>query len=148
MREIATMDLSENIMAKERIDSVLAGMKTQRDNFDMILGEAAASTADMASTVGQLISGIQFQDRTKQHIAQVIETLAVLSDSAAAVASATDAAYPDMAGNGDIDRAALGRIIEKQTLGGMRGRILTRLLGEADAPDAPAEGGGGDIELF
>jgi hypothetical protein len=53
-----------------------------------------------------------------------------------------------MAGNGDIDRAALGRIIEKQTLGGMRGRILTRLLGEADAPDAPAEGGGGDIELF
>jgi len=52
-----------------------------------------------------------------------------------------------------VDQEALEQIIEKQTLGGMKARVLGRLLSddgaETTADDAaPADDQQGDIELF
>jgi len=153
LREIATMDLSENILAKDRIDSLLAGIARQHSAFHAILADTAHSSTEMANTIGQLITGIQFQDRTKQHIAQVIETLGVLEDGTVAAQLATDTAFPGMFAPGSIDSTALRRIIEKQTLGAMKERLLNRLLdggdGAAQADDMhDSADDGGDIELF
>ena len=151
LREIATLDLSENILAKQRIDSLLTGIVAQHHDFSAVLSETAQSSAMMAATVGQLITGIQFQDRTKQHIGQVIETLAALGESTAAAQQETEAAFPGLFQAGGLDDAALRRIVERQTLGGMKGRLLDRLLGDTDAAGdaghAPDDAGG-DIELF
>jgi methyl-accepting chemotaxis protein len=154
MREIATMDLSENIMAKERIDLVLEGLKMQNDVFSRVLEDTSRSSIEMAGTVNQLIAGIQFQDRTKQHIAQVIDTITALSDSTETIKQATDASFPGLFDAAHMDQDALARIVAKQTLGDMKTRVLNRLLG-ADSgtgdADAKADGGapaGGDIELF
>ncbi len=153
LQEIATLDLSENILAKEQIDGLLAAITAQHAVFGVVLAETAVASADMATTVGEMITGMQFQDRTKQHIAQVIETLAVLEDGTLAAQRATEAAYPGRF-DGRLDQASLERILEKQTLGAMKTRILNRLLADPDdaaaalrsdhaAGDAP-----GDIELF
>ena len=149
---IAAVDLTENMVAKTRIDSVLAGLVEQHAGYHAMLSETASSSADLAGTIGQLVTGMQFQDRTKQHIAQVIDTLTVLEESALAAQKATYETFPGQFEPGKIDPARLARIIEKQTLGAMKGRILQRLLGgesgpgEADAK--PAADAGGDIELF
>jgi methyl-accepting chemotaxis protein len=153
MREIASLDLSENILAKERIDSLLAGIATQHNAFNAVLAETAGASAEMAGTVGHLIVGMQFQDRTKQHMAQVIETISALEEATIAAQLATNTAFPGVFQTGDIDRATLSRIIAKQTLGAMKARILTRLLADGDDDAAAAGDGvdetqGGDIELF
>lgn len=152
LREIATLDLSENILAKERIDALIAGIIAQHDTFGAVLGDAARSSAELSSTIGGMIGGMQFQDRTKQHIAQVIDTLHVLEEETVSIQRATEAAFPKRFQIGTIDTETLARIVEKQTLGGMKERILTRLLTgggqEADAPPPDAEDSGGNIELF
>jgi methyl-accepting chemotaxis protein len=149
LQEIATMDLSENILARERIDALLAGIVAQHDAFEAVLGETAAASGEMAVTVGQLITGMQFQDRTKQHIAQVIDTLAVLEESTVAVQHATDAAFPGLFQPGTIDQTALARIIEKQTLGAVKSRILAKLLTDAADPESETIGEAeADMELF
>jgi methyl-accepting chemotaxis protein len=154
MQEIATLDLSENILAKDRIDALLAGIAAQHGRFGSVLADTATASAEMAGTVGRLITGMQFQDRTKQQIAQVIETLAVLEAATESAQQATDAALPGAFTPGGVDQEALERIIEKQTLGGMKARVLSRLLsddgGEAAAEDAGpvADDQQGDIELF
>jgi methyl-accepting chemotaxis protein len=149
LQEIATMDLSENILARERIDALLAGIVAQHDAFEAVLGETAAASGEMAVTVGQLITGMQFQDRTKQHIAQVIDTLAVLEESTVAVQHATDAAFPGLFQPGTIDQTALARSIEKQTLGAVKSRILAKLLTDAADPESETIGEAeADMELF
>jgi methyl-accepting chemotaxis protein len=154
MQEIATLDLSENILAKDRIDALLAGIAAQHGRFGSVLADTATASAEMAGTVGRLITGMQFQDRTKQQIAQVIETLAVLEAATESAQQATDAAMPGAFTPGSVDQVALERILEKQTLGGMKARVLSRLLsddGGAEAADdeaAPADDQQGDIELF
>jgi methyl-accepting chemotaxis protein len=154
MQQIATLDLSENILAKERIDSLLTGIASQHAAFGGVLAETAEASSNMAGTVGQLITGFQFQDRTKQHLAQVIATLAALEEGTLAIQHDTQAAFPGLFEPGGLDKAALGRIIERQTLGAMKARILTRLLAdesESDAADDGAQEAGdaaGEIELF
>jgi methyl-accepting chemotaxis protein len=153
MQEIATLDLSENILAKDRIDALLAGIAAQHGRFGSVLADTASASAEMAGTVGRLITGMQFQDRTKQQLAQVIETLSVLEAASETVQRATDAALPGAFAPGGVDQEALEQIIEKQTLGGMKARVLSRLLSddgaETTADDAaPADDQQGDIELF
>jgi methyl-accepting chemotaxis protein len=152
LREIATMDLSKNILAKERIDALIAGIIAQHGAFGAVLGDAARSSAELTGTIGEIIGGMQFQDRTKQHIAQVIDTLHVLEEGTASLRRETETAFPDQFQIGTIDAETLARIVQKQTLGGMKERILTRLLtgggGEPEEPARDAEDDGGSVELF
>jgi methyl-accepting chemotaxis protein len=150
LREIATLDLSENILAKERIDSVLAGIAAQHQVFGAVLAETATASTELAGTVGQLVTGMQFQDRAKQLVAQVIETLAALEEGTAAAQTATDIAFPGLVEPGSFDQAILNRILEKQTMSAMKSRMLARLLtddGSATAAE-PEDEAPGDIELF
>jgi methyl-accepting chemotaxis protein len=141
-------------VAKERINVLLAGIRMQHTRFGDVLGETARASAEVADTIDELITGIQFQDRTKQQVAQVVDTLDVLRDGIIVAQQDTDAAFPGLFQPGDLDQAALERIVAKQTLGAMKARILARLLGpDSDASGVPedqpeAETGAGEVELF
>lgn len=158
LQEIATLDMSEHIVAKDQIDSLITGVIAQNQTFNAVLAEAADSSADMMGTISKLISGMQFQDRTKQHIGHVVDTLGVLADGTTAAQQATLAAFPGVFAAGAIDESQIARIIENQTLGAVKQRLLTRLLsGGAPQDDEPmhaaaADGQGsfeaGEVELF
>ncbi len=158
LQEIATLDMSEHIVAKEQIDGLIAGVIAQNQAFNVVLAEAADSSADMARTISNLITGMQFQDRTKQHIGHVVDTLGVLADGAAAAQNATLEAFPGVFERGGIDESQIQRIIENQTLGAVKQRLLTRLLSDVGAQDgdqpqaAEADdhdsAAAGEVELF
>ncbi len=158
LQEIATLDMSEHIVAKDQIDSLIAGVIAQNRTFNAVLAEAADSSADMMGTISKLITGMQFQDRTKQHIGHVIDTLGVLADGTTAAQHATLQAFPGVFEAGAIDESQILRMIENQTLGAVKQRLLTRLLSGGAAQDeepmhiadhhiqdSPVAG---DVELF
>jgi hypothetical protein len=90
---------------------------------------------------------MQFQDRTKQHIGHVVDALGVLAEGVVSMQQATAAAFPGAFNTGAIDKELLQRIVDKQTLGAVKQRILARLLSDEDAAEAaptPID----DIELF
>ena len=155
LQELATIDMSEQIIAKEWLEKLIAGIVAQNRSFTEVLATTAGSSAEMARTVGQLITGMQFQDRTKQHFEHVIAVLAVLEEATRSAQEATSAAYPGRFECGLIDQEWLQRIVSGQTLGAMKQRILTRLLTDGDpehdtdrnAGDQSGETDGG-IELF
>ena len=158
LQEIATLDMSEHIVAKDQIDSLIAGVIAQNRTFNAVLAEAADSSADMMGTISKLITGMQFQDRTKQHIGHVIDTLGVLADGTTAAQHATLQVFPGVFEAGAIDESQILRMIENQTLGAVKQRLLTRLLSGGAAQDeepmhiadhhiqdSPVAG---DVELF
>jgi methyl-accepting chemotaxis protein len=158
LQEIATLDMSEHIVAKQQIDGLIAGVIAQNQAFNAVLAEAADTSADMARTISNLITGMQFQDRTKQHIGHVVDTLGVLADNATAAQNATLEAFPGVFERGGIDESQILRIIENQTLGAVKQRLLTRLLSDggpldgndpqAEEADDPDSAVAGEVELF
>lgn len=151
LQEIATLDLSEHIMAKERLDLLIEGIIAQNAEFNAVLTTTAASSADMAGTVGHLITGMQFQDRTKQHLDHVIAVLGVLGEASLSAQDATVAAFPGRFVPGAIDAGWLSRIVDGQTLGAVKQRIMAQMLNADDAVQDDSDGtapAGDDIELF
>ncbi len=149
LQEIANMDMSEHLAAKDQLHALISGIISQNIAFGAVLTDAAGASADIAGTIGQVISGMQFQDRTKQHIGHVVDALAALGEGTLSVQTATLAAFPGVFEVGAIDRDRLHQIVEKQTLGAVRQRILTRLLNGDDAgEDGGVHDAGGEVELF
>ena len=153
LREIATVDMSSHIIAKERLDALLAGMVAQNADFTTILSAAAGASADLSTTIAPLIMGLQFQDRTAQLVAHVIEALGTLGEAGEALRQATHDAMPGTFAPGAVDQAWLARLVEKQTLGDVRKRFLEHLINdplpdEAAIPAETHDTGGGDIDLF
>ena len=153
LQEIATLDMSEHIHAKARLDGLVAGILAQNQTFKAVLEEAVASSDEMSATIGQLVVGVQFQDRAKQHVAHVIEMLGVLGEAAVSAEQATDAAYPGVFTPGVIDESWLDRILERNTLESVKRRLLVQLTGEQSSKlladeDATEFASGGDVELF
>ena len=153
LKEIATLDMSEHILAKQQLDSLIAGIISQNRSFTAVLADAASSSEAMALTVGQMITGMQFQDRTKQHIGQVVDALGVLGDGALSVQQATMETFPGAFQTGLINVVWLDRLLERQTLGAVKRRLMARLLSDGEASSeegaAPDEApSNGDVELF
>jgi len=59
LQEIATLDMSEHIMAKARLDALIAGLMAQNRAFTAALGETAGSAETMGRTIDGLIAGLR-----------------------------------------------------------------------------------------
>lgn len=147
LQEIATIDLSEHIIAKERLDALLGGMIAQNSAFTAILTETAGASADLTATIAPLIMGLQFQDRTTQQLTLVIEALQTLEQASGSLQQATRDVMPGLYAEGKIDQELLDRMVEKQTLGDVRKRFLAQLLSNAE-PVEEDTSSSGDIDLF
>lgn len=156
LQAIATADMNEHIMAKERLDALLTGIMAQNTNFNSILAETADASAALAATIAPLVMGLQFQDRTAQHLAHVIEALGTLGEAGDILRQDTHGTVPGSFAEGEIDRALLDRLVDKQTLGAVRKRFLAQLVTDTTSDETAVTppgvsdnaADGGDIDLF
>jgi methyl-accepting chemotaxis protein len=156
LREIASIDMSEHITDKERLDALLSGIIAQNADLSTILAETADASAALSATIAPLVMGLQFQDRTSQHLAHVVEALGTLGEAGEALRQVTHDTVPGTFAPGEVDRALLERLVDRQTLGAVRKRFLAHLIDESPPDEiavssaAGAEGAaeGGDIDLF
>ena len=156
LREIASIDMSEHITDKERLDALLSGIVAQNADLSTILAETADASAALSATIAPLVMGLQFQDRTSQHLAHVVEALGTLGEAGEALRQVTHDAVPGTFTPGEVDQTLLERLVDKQTLGVVRKRFLAHLINElppneitvASATNSEAAADGGDIDLF
>lgn len=151
LKSIATVDMSSHIVAKERLDRVMGGLGQQNADFQRLVSSASDIASRLGETVNSLVMGIQFQDRTKQQLEHVVDTLAVLSSAKADLQSSTRAALPpEPSPNGadqGMDAGWLEAILATHKLAELRRRFVSQLLldGAVSEPDDPDEG---SVELF
>jgi methyl-accepting chemotaxis protein len=155
LREIAAVDMSEHILAKDRLDALLTGIKAQNADFTVILTETADASTALSAAIAPLVMGLQFQDRTAQYLAHVIEALGTLAEAGDALRQATHTALPGSFTEGEVDQTWLQRLVDKQTLGSVRKRFLAHLVNDSPtveiagpAHDPKSADDGGDIDLF
>ncbi|RVU37763.1 hypothetical protein EOI86_00190 [Hwanghaeella grinnelliae] len=157
LQDVATMDMSENILAKERIEQLMESVVRQSNDFGRTIQNTASQSQEMTSTIGAMITGMQFQDRTAQRLELIKETLKFLSDLTSEQEARTRELYPDL-GEAEVDAERILQAVSQLHLGEMRERFIknalegneTNLDGvEEDSTDgADHSEASDDIELF
>ncbi len=153
LQEVATLDMSENIMVKDRIDKMMQGLALQNEAFSESLRGSAAAASQISTDVSNMITGVQFQDRTKQRLENITGTLTVVAEAVNTLQNDTRALVGQVNEAAEIDEDWLKHVIQSCTLGEMRERFVRHLLIEdevdaavedTDIPDTASD----DIELF
>jgi methyl-accepting chemotaxis protein len=68
LRNLATTDMSENILAKEQLEKLTSALLEQNARFKSVLEESVNKSRTIADSVSSLTISLQFQDRVGQYI--------------------------------------------------------------------------------
>lgn len=151
LKRVATIDMSANIMAKDRLDVLIAALAKRSDQLSITVNEAIAESETISNTVDGMVTGIQFQDRTKQRLEHVVDTLHVVSEAIGELKTTTLAEAPQFATSTPADLAWVKKLLERYTMSEVRERFVAQVIdGEAPQSSAPAGAASevGTIELF
>jgi methyl-accepting chemotaxis protein len=155
LRRVATIDMSENIMAKQRLEVLLDALMHRSASLTSIVADAVKEAAVISADVDAMVTGIQFQDRTRQRLEHVVDTLHVIDEALEQVISGTITNLPDLASSAVPDVEWVKKLLDRFTLSEMRARFVEQLLegkqpvegtDEQSGMDAPSSSG--SIELF
>lgn len=158
LREVTTLDMSDNILAKEKIHMVMQSVIDQSQVFGEILGTSLDRSQDISNLIGTMTVGMQFQDRTAQRLSLIRETLSFLSEICGDLERKSREEFPDVQAT-EEGLAWLETMVSQLHLGEMRERFIRHALtGEGDSgleemPESSSEGvahqdASDDIELF
>ncbi len=75
VEDLATTDMSDNILAQEKLDILLAGMVAQNERFTEVMKRAVATSKEISGNISQAVVSMQFQDRNTQYVGNAVGVL-------------------------------------------------------------------------
>jgi len=66
LRDVATIDMNENLEAKETLQALMLALMKQRDNTARVMQQSADTSRTIAKTIQGMVINLQFQDRNTQ----------------------------------------------------------------------------------
>lgn len=168
LQTIASLDMSGNLKAKDRIENMMTALVSQNAEFNRKL----QTSSELSQTLQQEISGViqrfQFQDKAQQQLDGVRTTMSVLEELAHDLANETKegSGLPEIEDDTEIMEAWVESMIKRCHLGEMRERFVQGIVlknsdrqAALDAleaernddcdislfDDGPAEAGGGQV---
>ncbi|KLN59930.1 hypothetical protein WH96_14495 [Kiloniella spongiae] len=155
LREVTSVDMTENIMAKEHIEKIMTCLIDRNDSFSKTIQNSASNSDDMTRQVSEMITGIQFQDRTSQRLGNILDALKVLSEAGEEMKAKTEEQVGEQI-TPELDREWLNQLINGFHLGEMRERFIMHALydddmaidDEANGTQSQPDDDEDDIELF
>ncbi|WP_296512231.1 methyl-accepting chemotaxis protein [Rhodopseudomonas sp.] len=153
LRRVATIDMSDNILAKDRLDLLISALATRSALLKITVDSAITEAEIISGVVDGMVTGIQFQDRTKQRLEHVVDTLHVLDEAVQEVKSSTLMVAPELSELEPADMEWVKKLLDRYTMSEVRERFIAQVIdGHAtQMPEQAAESGptqGGSVELF
>ncbi len=133
LQRVATIDLADNILAKERLEVLMVALVSRNDNMETIVADAVKEAGLISADVDGMVTGIQFQDRTRQRLEHVVDTLHLLDRALEEIKSSTTADLPGLAEVAP-DIEWVKKLLERFTMSEMRARFVAHLL-DGELPD-------------
>ena len=156
LKHIATTDMTPQMEAKERVDNTMGCLVEQTRRFEKTLEGTSTASEEMSMVIGRMVTGMQFQDLTKQRLEHVADSMTIVTAGLEDLVTRSRASIP-----GHIDvpfpQEWLDGLLNRFTLSDMRQRFVRKLLMEGTALDEHGildldheepQSGGGDVELF
>lgn len=148
LKKVATVDMSGNIMVKERLDTLLPALVRRNGELRVLVAQSADVSSAISSDIDQMVTGIQFQDRTKQRLEHVVNTLGMLGDAINDTLTETASLAPELAAIAETDTDWVQNLLARCTMTDVQQRFNAHLNDDDAAIAAQASSGAGSIELF
>jgi methyl-accepting chemotaxis protein len=154
LKRVATVDLTDNILVKERLEVLLKALVVRNTGLEVVVADVVRESEAISADVEGMVTGIQFQDRTKQRLEHVVDTLQVIGEALEEIKSSTTTEVPALAGAWVADIGWIKNLLSRYTMSDMRERFVAQILDgkPVDWGDAAAGQGGpsssGSMELF
>ncbi len=140
IKQIANIDLSENIMVKDTIGDLMTCIIEQNDAFTHALRSSEEVSKDITKDIFGVITKLQFQDRARQRLENITGTLQVMEQSVESFSTLTEQSFQSDLEGMEQDQEWFKSVIQELTLGEMRDRFLKAVFDEgtagADTPSA------------
>lgn len=154
LKRVATIDLTDNIMVKDQLEIVLRALVQRNAGLSVVVADALKESEAISADVAGMITGIQFQDRTKQRLEHVVDTLHVLGEALDEIKAITAKEVPEVAAPSAPDHEWIKNLLSRYTMSELRERFVAQILdGQAGdwgddktAKDSPSSSG--SMELF
>lgn len=157
LQSIASIDMSSNLQAKDRIEAMMRAMIDQNEDFTNRLEQSTELSKKLEYDISSVIQRFQFQDRAQQQLDSVKMTMTVLQDITEDLALETSE-NTGLNIDADISESMqvwVDTVINKCTLGEVRQRFVQGVLFNTDGTgivthisSAPADDDDEDIEMF
>jgi methyl-accepting chemotaxis protein len=154
LRRVATIDMSQNLLAKDRLEVLMSALIRRSNDLNGVVKAAMQEAEVISADVTGMVTGIQFQDRTRQRLEHVVDTLHVVDEGLEELKRSTEASVLAASDDSSEDVEWVTRLLDRFTLGDLRARFVAQLL-EGKQPaeaavdhTADATSAAGTIELF
>jgi methyl-accepting chemotaxis protein len=128
LKRVATIDLTDNILVKERLEVLLKALIQRNSTLQNVVADAVKESGAISADVEEMVTGIQFQDRTKQRLEHVVDTLQVIGHLLEEIKSSTTAEVPELASVSDSDTKWVKDLLSQYTMSDMRERFVAQIL--------------------
>ncbi|MEX0300028.1 MAG: methyl-accepting chemotaxis protein [Kordiimonas sp.] len=126
LQSIASLDMSGNLKAKDRIEGMMTALVDQNQSFTEKLAISAELSSKLQYEISNVIQRFQFQDKAQQQLDGVRTTLSVLSELSHDLADETrqGSGLPEIEDDTDMMEAWVEAMIKRCQLGEMRERFV------------------------
>lgn len=152
LRQVTTVDMSDNMLAKDQVEQTLERLADQNQAFERTVAESAAVSQKISDDIAELVTGMQFQDRACQHLTNVIAVLGVLSEEDKFLKAEVEDKVPS---DTDLtaDEETVNAMLSHVSLSEVKERMVRNILLTGDVPLVGGEKqeenkDDDDIELF
>lgn len=152
LQEVATVDMSDNMMAKDQLDQLIAALLRRNELLGQVIESTTEKSREMARYIGGMVVGLQFQDRTKQNLQHVSSTLSALSSAVESLQSQTNTEIGCNLDQKITDIGWVKEMLSKYTLSDMQERLIAKISNEKSTEEIPVnaevKSDTGTVELF
>lgn len=161
LNKVATVDMSDNILVKERIDSIMQSIMAQGNEVARVMAENAEKARGSANSISSLTVEMQFSDRASQYINNVINILKIVMEETGSHKNNAVSSLGLELSNKDVDVALVEKMLSTLTLSQLKKQFILYLVSEGYIENAAAVGhkeydetsskptvDDGDVELF
>ena len=152
LQRVATIDLTENILAKERLEILLAALAERGSDLERIVAEAVSEAGTISADVNGMVTGLQFQDRARQRLEHVVDVLGVISEALEVNRQKTAGIAPELRELAPADMEWVVGLLNRFTMSEMRSRFAADILQGTPHSEMHRDEGSnsadGSIELF
>lgn len=127
LREVATADMSDTIISKEKLEMLMAGMMKQNKAYTKTLKASQETSDRISQTISGLTVGLQFQDRTTQNIANCVNVVASIQETWRKLQGTTTKHVHITAGNTGIEEELVTSLANQFKLGAFKQDFLNIL---------------------
>lgn len=159
LNEVATVDMSDNILIKEKIDGIMGAILAQSDTLQKVMIESSEASNKTSNVISGMTIEMQFSDKASQYINNIVGILKIIMEQTGYHKSNAIKNCNIEISNSDIDIELVEEMLSTLTLSQLKKELVNYLVvekyiknaadvGHAELADESGASSDDDIELF